>query len=220
MAPSAIIKGSGRPHATSHAAIEAQAFALFRERGFDNTTMEDIAEAVGVGRRTLFRYYPSKNDIPWGRFDAGLVSLQHNLDAIPGDVPVLDAVQRAVVEFNRLEPGEIGQHRQRMTLLLRTPALLAHSVHRYAEWRSVVADFAARRYGLKPDDQLPRTVGHVSLALSLSAYEQWLREPRSDLSVLLESTAVILRAYVADMRGDDGAPLTPSGWPSNLGVQK
>lgn len=54
----------GRPEATSHAAIEEAAFALFAERGFEATTIDDIARAVGVSRRTLFRYYPSKNDIP------------------------------------------------------------------------------------------------------------------------------------------------------------
>ena len=45
----------------------------FEERGFEMTTMDDIAAAVGVGRRTLFRYYPSKNDILWGQFDDSLV---------------------------------------------------------------------------------------------------------------------------------------------------
>jgi AcrR family transcriptional regulator len=66
----------GRPPATSHAEIEAAAFALFAQKGFDATTMEDIATAVGVGRRTLFRYFPSKNDIPWGQFDDSLEHLR------------------------------------------------------------------------------------------------------------------------------------------------
>src|SRR5215213_2120704 len=62
----------GRPPATTHAAIERTAFALFERQGFEATTLDDIAAALGVGRRTLFRYYPSKNDILWGRFDASL----------------------------------------------------------------------------------------------------------------------------------------------------
>lgn len=187
---------SGRPRATSHAAIEAAAFRLFAEHGFDSTTIDDIATAVGIGRRTLFRYFPSKNDIPWGQFDKGLSHLRSNLVAGGSGVPVLDAVHHAVMEFNRFDEAALPQHRQRMALLLTTPTLQAHSVLRYAEWRRVIAEFAAVRYGLDSDNFLPRTIGHVSLALSLSAYEQWLRDPDGHLPGLLEQTAPLLRSYV------------------------
>src|SRR6478752_5661725 len=73
------VPGPGRPEATSHAEIEQAAFRLFAERGFDGTTLGDIAAAVGVSRRTLFRYYPSKNDIPWGQFDRTLESFRRIL---------------------------------------------------------------------------------------------------------------------------------------------
>jgi mycofactocin system transcriptional regulator len=210
--------GAGRPQATSHAAIEDAAFRLFQLRGFDETTVEDIAAAVGIGRRTLFRYFPSKNDIPWGRFDDGLAGLRATLEAIPEDVPVLDAIHRAVMEFNRLDPAAVEQHRQRMTLLLTTPALQAHSVLRYRQWREVIAEYAARRYGQSPEDPLPRMIGQVSLALSLSTYEQWLRDPGSDLTELMAQTASLLRAYVVDdappprprrRRGSSGAAVRP-----------
>ncbi|TQM06248.1 TetR family transcriptional regulator [Pseudonocardia kunmingensis] len=46
--------------------VEHIALDLFTERGFDTTTVDDIAAAAGIGRRTVFRYCPSKNDIPWG----------------------------------------------------------------------------------------------------------------------------------------------------------
>ncbi len=62
----------GRPEATTHAEIEQAAFRLFAERGFERTTLDAIAAEVGVGRRTLFRYFESKNDIPWGQFDRTL----------------------------------------------------------------------------------------------------------------------------------------------------
>src|SRR3546814_7298066 len=58
---------AGRPEANSHAEIEQVAFRLFAEHGFDGTTLSAIAEGVGVGRRTLLRYYASKHDIPWGQ---------------------------------------------------------------------------------------------------------------------------------------------------------
>ena len=90
----------GRPVATSHAQIEAVAFRLFAERGFDAVTMADIAAEVGVGRRTLFRYFESKNDIPWGQFDRTLDGFRAILAESPDDLPLADAVQRAVLSFN------------------------------------------------------------------------------------------------------------------------
>src|SRR5689334_24307046 len=83
----------GRPPATSHAAIESIAFSLFEEHGFEATTMDDIAAAVGVGRRTLFRYYPSKNDIPWGQFDESLVEFRRSLNEMPPDRPLWESIR-------------------------------------------------------------------------------------------------------------------------------
>jgi mycofactocin system transcriptional regulator len=176
----------GRPPATDHDAIERAAFALFAERGFEATTIDDIATAAGIGRRTLFRYYPSKNDIPWGQFDESLVRLRAHLEAMPPDVPVYRAVHEAVLAFNRLAPAAIPQHRQRMQLLLTTPALQAHSVLRYAQWRSTIAEFVAARLGLAASDLLPRTIGQVTLAISLSAYEHWLQQDEQPLEDLLD----------------------------------
>lgn len=115
---------------TSHAAIE-----LFNERGFEATTLEAIAQKVGVGRRTLFRYHRSKNDIPWGQFDRTLDEFRKLLAATPAHVPLLEAVGRGVVGFNRFAPEASPSHLERMRLILETPALQDHSVLRYAEWR-------------------------------------------------------------------------------------
>jgi TetR/AcrR family transcriptional regulator, regulator of mycofactocin system len=187
---------SGRPPATSHAAIESAAFALFAERGFDETTVEDIAAAVGIGRRTLFRYFPSKYDIPWGQFDASLSAFHRTLESMPDDLPVWDAVHRGVVEFNRFDPDAVDQHRQRMTLILRTPSLQAHSVLMYEQWRTVIADYVATRRGVPADSPLPRTVAQVSLALALSSYEQWLSDDSRSLEEILDGTISLLREYL------------------------
>lgn len=188
----------GRPSATTHAAIERAAFALFEDQGFEATTLDDIAAALGVGRRTLFRYYPSKNDILWGRFDDSLRNLERILDQTAEGTPILDAVQRAILAFNEFEPDAIPQHRQRMRLLLTTPALLAHSELRYAAWRDVIARYVAGRTALRPTDVIPCTVGRVSLALSLSAYEQWLRDEESALADCLAATFAALSELVSD----------------------
>ncbi len=187
----------GRPVATSHADIERVAFRLFAEHGFEGTTLEAIAREVGVGRRTLFRYFESKNDIPWGQFDQTLTRFEAILDAMPADLPLAEAVHRGVCEFNQFAPDADPPHIQRMRLVLETPALQAHSVLRYAAWRQVVADYVARRLGLEPDDSFPTLVGHVSLSLSLAAYDAWLKAPERSLAELLKSQLQMLRDYLA-----------------------
>jgi mycofactocin system transcriptional regulator len=189
---------AGRPEATSHAAIEQAAFRLFAQRGFDATTLDAIAAEVGVGRRTLFRYYASKNDIPWGQFDRTLDGFREILNAMPEDLPLHDAVHRAVLAFNDFPESAEPPHRDRMRLILQTPTLQAHSVLRYAEWRGVIAEYVAGRLGLRPDDLIPRTIGQVSLALALSAYEQWLDYPTTSLRDLLDETMAALLQHLTE----------------------
>jgi mycofactocin system transcriptional regulator len=176
----------GRQPSTSRAALSHIALQLFIERGFEQTTVDDVAAAAGIGRRTLFRYFPSKNDLPWGDFEVELTRMRAVLAATPQAVSLVDALVGAVIEFNRFPAAEIPYHRERMRLLLSVPALLAHSTLRYAEWRGVVSDFAAQRLGVAPDAIEPTAIGWVFLGASLAAYEQWLREDDSDLVELLD----------------------------------
>jgi mycofactocin system transcriptional regulator len=186
----------GRQAATDHGTIERAAFRLFEQQGFDETTMEQIAESVGVGRRTLFRYFPSKNDIPWGQFDESLRHFAEQLAGVPSTVPIADAVHRCVVAFNDFDEQSLPQHRIRMKLILGTPTLQAHSALRYAAWRGVISDYVANRLNVKPDALLPRLAGHVSLALAVCSYEQWLQEPGSDLASILAAELLELRSYL------------------------
>lgn len=187
---------AGRPDATSHAAIEAAAFRLFAERGFDSTTLEAIAAEVGVGKRTLFNYFASKNDIPWGQFDKSLAAFRELFAAADPDVPLPDAIRAAVVAFNSYPDEARPSHRERMALILGTPALQAHSVLRYRQWRDVIAEFAAGRLGVSPGALAPRTIGHVSLALALSAYEAWLTDEDADIKHLLGEAMDVLADHL------------------------
>lgn len=197
---------AGRPEVTSHAEIERAAFVLFADRGFDGTTLDDIARAVGVSRRTLFRYFPSKNDIPWGQFDDSLDALREVLARMPDDLPLATQVARAVMAFNAFPADVAPSHRERMRLILETPALQAHSVLRYAAWRAVIAEHVAVRCGLAVEDVLPQTVGHVALALSLTAYEQWLRRPEVPLEELLSAAGRALQAFLDGQATGSGSP--------------
>jgi mycofactocin system transcriptional regulator len=184
--PSGAHRGAGRPPATTREEIERVAFTLFADRGFDETTVDDIAIAAGIGRRTFFRYFASKNDVVWGAFDAGLEHFRAVLSAADAEQPWMDALRTAVVDFNSLAPEQVPLHRTRMELILHVPALQAHATLMYARWRAVVSEFVADRTAAKPDDLLPRLVGHTALAAAVAAYEQWLAEPATALGLLLD----------------------------------
>jgi mycofactocin system transcriptional regulator len=162
------------------------AFRLFLEKGFDGTSVGDIASAAGIGRRTLFRYYPSKADLVWGDFGAELERMRTWLAVAPAEIPMLETVHQAVVNFNRIPADQVPFHRHRLGLILGTPTLLANSTLRFAQWRAVIAEFAASRLALRPDELLPRVIGYSALGAALAAYEQWLRDDEADLAALMD----------------------------------
>ena len=178
---------AGRRPVTSRSEIEHIALDLFTDHGFDTTTVDDIAAAAGIGRRTVFRYYSSKNDIPWGAFDERLDHMRATFTALPRDLPVMAGVRVAVLGFNVVPPDEQPWHRRRMRLILDTPTLQAHSTLRYRAWRQVVADHAAGRLGLPADGLLPQTIGHAALGGALAAYERWLGPAGGQLPDLLDA---------------------------------
>ena len=188
---------AGRKRVTSRAELEHAAFDLFDRLGFDRTTVDDIAAAAGIGRRTFFRYFPSKNDLPWGNFDEELDRMRVRLKSSPPQVPLMDAIRVAIVDFNRIAPEQVPRHRRRMELIFRTPALQAHSTLRYAAWREVIAEFAAERTGQQPGALAPRTIAYAALGVALAAYEQWLETRDADLGDMLDTAMRQLDAAFA-----------------------
>ena len=182
----------GRRKVTSRSELEQVAFDLFDRQGFERTTVDDIASAAGIGRRTFFRYFPSKNDVVWGDFDAELERMRRRLNAVPTGTPLMDAIRDAIVDFNRIPPQQVPAHRRRMEFILRVPALQAHSTLRYAAWRQVIADFVADRArlpsgALPPAGALlPQAIAYAMLGVAVAAYEQWLASADSDLCDLLD----------------------------------
>ena len=171
------------------------------ERGFERTTVDEIAAAAGIGRRTLFRYFPSKNDLAWGEFDDMLARFRVVLASLPTDIPVREALRRAVIAFNTFPSEEVPFHRQRMWLLLNVPTLVAHSTLRYAAWRQVIAEYVASRSGDAPDALRPQSVAWACLGVCLATYERWLREEDADLTALLDES---FRRTGAVFGGDRG----------------
>lgn len=177
----------GRPPATSREELERVAFELFARKGFERTTVEDIASAAGIGRRTFFRYFATKNDVVWGDFDGHLTRMRTGLAAVDPGLPVGAALVEAIIAFNGYPPEEEPRHRQRMGLILTVAELQAHSTLQFARWRGVVSEFVAARCGLDPDDLAPRLVAHTALGAALAAYEQWLADGDAVLTEVLRT---------------------------------
>lgn len=158
------------------------ALDLFNRRGYDQTTVSDIAEAVGVSRRTFFRYYDSKREVVWGEFDAELIRLADELQAAPEHEPMMDVLRRAVMATNRFGAGELDELRIRIGLIGSVPSLVAHSAVRYTEWCQVVAGFVAARTGWGADDLVPQTVARACLGAAMAAFGSWARHDTDDLT--------------------------------------
>ncbi|PXY25988.1 mycofactocin system transcriptional regulator [Prauserella endophytica] len=187
----------GRRRSTSQHELEAVAFELFEREGFDATTVDAIAKSAGIGRRTFFRYFESKNDVVWGSFTEQLDHMRERFAQRPADEPLMESVRAVVVEFNRVDPAEVPKHRRRMELILRVPALQAHSTLRYGDWRAVVAEYAAKRLGEKPAALRPQAIAYAALGVSLAAYEHWLAETDLQLcDVLDEALSELARGFV------------------------
>jgi len=176
----------GRRRSTSAAELERAAFELFERDGFEATTVEDIAAAVGISKRSFFRYFESKNDVVWGDFGGQLRVMRELFARCPDGRPIMDAVATVVVEFNRFDPAQVPWHRKRMELILKVPVLQAHSSLRYREWGEVVADFVGGRLGISARELFPQSIANAALGVAIAAYDYWLERPGEELADIMD----------------------------------
>ena len=132
---------------TSIEDVEKAALELLAVQGFDETSAEEIAAAAGISRRTFFRYFGTKNNIPFGNYSALLRELEDWLLSQPDERPLFEVIVEAVVRFNRVHTDGPVAHRERMELIMHTPALRANAALVNAEWQAVLARYAAKRMG-------------------------------------------------------------------------
>jgi TetR/AcrR family transcriptional regulator, regulator of mycofactocin system len=200
-APSRPPANRGRPPSTTRDEVARAALELFIRNGFEETTLTDIAEALGIGRRTLFRYFASKNDMVWGDFDWVLDRLRTALAASDPDEGPMTTLGRSVVASNQYDGDALVELRLRMTLITTVPALQAHSMLRYDAWRRVISEFIATRTGAAPDDFVPLIVGHLALATSMAAFVRWVDHPDEALEDHLRAGYERLARAFPDLTG-------------------
>jgi TetR/AcrR family transcriptional regulator, regulator of mycofactocin system len=179
--------GPGRPPSTTRHQLQRIALEMFSARGYDEVTIEELAAAAGISRRTFFRYFSSKADALMADFDADVEKLRSVLAGSDPDLPVMGAIRRAVVTVNRYHADDLARLRQRMQLQHDNPALLANGILHYEAWQAVVAEFAAARLGLAADDLLPQVIARSVFGAAFAGFMSWLADDRGDLSPRLDS---------------------------------
>ena len=184
----------GRPPGTSRRELELIALRLFTDRGFDSTTIEQIAAEAGVSKRTFFRYFGSKASVLWSEFDGEVGTIRAALAGVPPEVPMMDAIRRAVVTANHYGPQDVPELRMRMNLIGGVPALQSSAAIHYDAWERAISDFAATRIGQPADSLYPLAVGRATLAACRAAYDRWSARADADLTFYLDAALAALAA--------------------------
>ena len=140
-----------RKKAKTHAAIQEHALRLFREQGYEATTVEQIAAAADVSQSTFFRYFPSKEDVVL--HDAFDPILFASFGEQPAELTPIQALRASMAEvFGALTAEELAQERQREELILSVPELRARMLDDLAATIREVAVVLAKRVGRSPDE--------------------------------------------------------------------
>ncbi|HZE31078.1 MAG TPA: TetR family transcriptional regulator [Actinoallomurus sp.] len=177
-------------------AIQEHALRLFREQGYDATTVEQIAEAAEVSPSTFFRYYPTKEDtVLTDEYDPMIVD---TLRAQPPELPPVAAARatlRAIVGEMLADDRERLIERSR--LLLSVSALRARQWDQMRESQNLMLDVLAERLGRSTADLELRLFVAAILAVWETAVMAWVEDDgRGDLLELLDRGMAFLTAGV------------------------
>jgi AcrR family transcriptional regulator len=181
---------------TDKSAIAAVGLRLFAERGFDAVTMAEIAEACGIGRSTLLRYFASKADIVWDRSDDEVTALADRLRQAPESA---DAVSVLCTEL----PGMLVYGDSEIDLLRTQVRIIAESTEgwplgsaRFAPWESAVAGFITERTRHDADDLYTKLLTQSLFSAGWTAMTVWAAtdEPRPE-RLLREAFALIHNGF-------------------------
>ncbi|MGQ0844920.1 MAG: mycofactocin system transcriptional regulator [Sporichthyaceae bacterium] len=184
----------GRPPGTSVRELELVALDLFLAHGFEETTVEQIAAAAGVSRRTFFRYFDGKAAVLFSEFDEEVVELREAFAAVPESVALMTAIRRVVVGVNHYRAEDVPELRARMNLIGSNASLQAEAAKHYDAWERAVGDFAAARLGQAPDSLYPMAIARATLATARAAFDRWAARADADLTVYLDAALAALAA--------------------------
>jgi AcrR family transcriptional regulator len=158
-----------RKKARTRASLREHALRLFREQGYQATTVEQIAAAAEVSPSTFFRYFPTKED----------VVLQDDMDTRmmeafarqPGDLSPVAAIRAAMREaWNSFSPEEWAEIREGTKLSVYVPEIRARAMNEFSRMINAIAGALASRAGRDPGDLQVRVLAGAIVGTMMSVF--------------------------------------------------
>jgi AcrR family transcriptional regulator len=180
--------------------IQSEALRLFTEKGYANTTVEEIADAAAISPRTFFRYFPTKEDVViWDEYDPLALDL---LESRPDDEPLAEAFRAVVREtlggLYRRDPERLLN---RVQLSATVPELRARFLEEQAKGVEQLEPLLARKRGAHADELNIRVIGSSLLAAVSVALDLWQRDGgRRDLLALLDQATDALAQSMSELQ--------------------
>jgi AcrR family transcriptional regulator len=192
-------------------AIFDAAIDLFAAKGFDETTVEEVAKAAGVSRRSFFRYFASKDDLMAQNVVHHGVVLTAAITACPATFPPLEVVRETVLSVAK-QTATHPLTRQVIEISERSASARQAHLSRWMEVEdSVATAFAQRLRSKSKDDLKPRLLASLTLAVMNVAVIAWYRGEYRDISTAAKQAFSTLTRVVCDetrpaRSKEDGAP--------------
>ena len=175
--------------------LKRAAMALFLERGFEAATIDDIAAAADVSRRSFFHYFASKEDVVAAWQEDAAAALVAGILARPADESMLTAAENAIAAaVKRIDPTEAAA----MSRLKRdNPALHARDQLKYEKLERALAEGLSQRAKTKSDRLKARLVAMIATGAMRVGGENWIGEDvREKPEVFVKRTFDAIRAIL------------------------
>jgi AcrR family transcriptional regulator len=157
-------------------ALVAAAVQLFLERGYDRTTIDDIVALAGVGRRSFFRYFPSKEDVVFPDHERSLAEMTEFLHSGTDEDDPVDRVCDAARLVLRMYAENPTFSVQRYLLTRKVPGLRTYELSVVWRYERTLADYLRERYAGRTDGTLRADViAAAVVAAHNNALRSWLR---------------------------------------------
>ncbi|MGQ0716684.1 MAG: TetR family transcriptional regulator [Pseudonocardiales bacterium] len=163
-----------RKKALTRSSIQETGLRLFVERGYDATTLDHICDAAIISRRTLFRYFASKEDVVLSTTRDELARAGERLRHRPADEPLQASLFALVDESASFLEGDRDRQIVRTRLLTNTPALAGSYLKVLTEFELLLRGFLAERSGEPADSSPIRLIAAVAVTAFRVATETWV----------------------------------------------
>ncbi|WP_282819723.1 TetR family transcriptional regulator [Curtobacterium flaccumfaciens] len=164
---------TGRPRTIDPDAVSLVALRLFDDQGFDAVSMDDVAAAAGVSRRSLFRLFPNKAALVWGGLDEFAARFREALRSRPAGEPSAVAL-RAAYRIGATFPDDaVEVTRHRLRVIRANPSLEHVGAATVTALTDEILRYVAERDGVTADDLAVAVRAHTLAAAASAALTWW-----------------------------------------------